>query len=74
MENKLIKLLLVIVALTIEIGSTSCKKECMDKFKQEMSNEFKKDGSNCNSGPDTIHRPVGNNSRFIGSSLMVPGN
>jgi len=61
MKNNIIKPLLVIVALTTGIGLTSCKKECMDKFKQEMSNEFKKDGSNCNSRPDTIQQPAVNN-------------
>lgn len=49
MKSKIIKRMLIITSLTIGVGLTSCKKECMNEFKKEMSKEFKKEGSNSDS-------------------------
>jgi hypothetical protein len=51
MKNKMIKPVLIMAALTIGLGLTSCKKECLDKFKEEMS-------KNCDSNSsDTLRNP-----------------
>ncbi len=48
MKNHIIKPVLVIASLTIGLGLTSCKKECLSKFKEEVS-------KNCDSSPsDTL--------------------
>lgn len=62
MKNKISKPMLVI-ALTIGFGLTSCEKECFGEFKKEISNEFKKGGSNCDSS--SAETPPQVNSRKI---------
>jgi hypothetical protein len=54
MKNKIIIPMLIIASLTIGLGLTSCKKECLSKFKKEVSN--------CDSGSsDTLrYHPVNN--------------
>ena len=48
MKSKIIKPMLIIASLTIGLGLTSCKKECLSKFKEEIS-------KNCNSNSsDTL--------------------
>jgi hypothetical protein len=55
MKNKIIKRGLIIAALTIGFGLTSCEKECFNDFKKEMSKECKKERSNGDSNPsDTL--------------------
>jgi len=50
MKNK-IKPMLIIACLTIGLGLTSCKKECLSEFKKEISN--------CDSSSsDTIRNPT----------------
>ncbi|MDP1802428.1 MAG: hypothetical protein Q8L81_13805 [Bacteroidota bacterium] len=51
MENKIIKPMLIIASLTIGLGLTSCKKECLDDLKKEL----KKESLNCDpSSSDTL--------------------
>ncbi len=53
MKNSIIKPVLIMASLTIGIGLTSCKKECLDKFKEEMS-------KNCDSSSsDTLRNLSG---------------
>jgi hypothetical protein len=48
MKNKTIKSVFIMAALTIGLGLSSCKKECLSKFKEEAS-------KNCDSGSsDTL--------------------
>lgn len=58
MKKKIIVPMLIITSLTIGIGLTSCKKECMNEFKKEMSKEFKKESPNLS---DTLRNPPVNN-------------
>lgn len=58
MKKKIIMPMLIITSLTIGIGLTSCKKECMNEFKKEMSKEFKKESPNLS---DTLRNPPVNN-------------
>ena len=55
MKNKIIKHMLIIASLTIGLGLTSCKKECLDEFKKEMKKESLKCDS---SSTDTSGNPT----------------
>ncbi len=51
MKNNIMTSVLIMAFLTIGIGLSSCKKECLNKFKEEVS-------KNCDSGsPDTLRTP-----------------
>lgn len=54
MKNKIIKTMLIITSLTIGIGLTSCKKECMNELKKELKKEFSNCDSSSISTPDTL--------------------
>lgn len=52
MKNKIIKPMLIITSLTIGIGLTSCKKECMNELKKELKKEFSNCDSSSTGNPD----------------------
>lgn len=54
MKNKIIMPMLIVASLTLGLGLTSCKKECLSKFKNEVSN------CDANSS-DTLRNPTVNN-------------